>query len=164
MNDLPNYFQTLGSIIEKRASSCGDKTFIQYEEGEEITYREVDEITNRIANGLIGTGIKKGDRVAIFLPNSLECLYAWFGISKAGAIDVPINLANKGYFLSHQIDDSGAKTIIIEQDLIPRLKLVENDLPKLEKVVVWSKSRSKEQIPTMRFRIIDYDDLKISIR
>lgn len=159
MNDLPNYFQTLGSIIEKRASSCGDKTFIQYEEGEEITYREVDEITNRIANGLIGTGIKKGDRVAIFLPNSLECLYAWFGISKAGAIDVPINLANKGYFLSHQIDDSGAKTIIIEQDLIPRLKLVENDLPKLEKVVVWSKSRSKEQIPTMRFRIIDYDDL-----
>ena len=159
MKQLPAYYRTLSEIVEERAESCGDKVFLQYEEGAGITYREVHEITNRIANGLIRIGIEKGDRIAIFLPNSLECLYAWFGISKAGAIDVPINLANKGYFLSHQIDNSEAKAIIIERGLIPRLKLVENDLPKLEKVVVWSKSNKKEQMPKLRFPVVEYDDL-----
>ena len=159
MDDFPSYYRTLGEIIEKRAQSCGDKPFLQYEEAAAITYREVHEITNRIANGLIGMGVEKADKVAIFLPNSLECLYVWFGISKAGAVDVPINLANKGYFLSHQIDNSEAKVIIIERELIPRLKLVENDVPKLEKVVVWSKSKEKAEIPELKFDVVDYDDL-----
>ena len=159
MDNFPAYYRTLSEIIEKRVESSRDRAFLQYEEGEEITYGEVHEITNRIANGLIKIGIEKGDRVATFLPNSLECLYVWFGISKAGAIDVPINLANKGYFLSHQIDDSGAKALIIERGLIPRLKLVEKDLPRLEKVVVWSRSKKKEEMPDLRFQVVDYDDL-----
>jgi carnitine-CoA ligase len=159
MNDFPSYYRTLGEIIEEKAQLCGNRVFLQYERETEITYGEIHEITNRIANGLIGIGVNKGDKVAIFLPNSLECLYAWFGISKAGAVDVPINLANKGYFLSHQIDNSEAKVIIIESKLIPRLKLVEDDVPKLQKVVVWSKSKEKTEIPKLRFDVVEYDDL-----
>ena len=153
------YFQTLGQIIEDKADACGDKGFLQYEEGKEVTYREVNEIANRVANGLLKLGVEKGDKIALFLPNSLECVYLWFGVSKAGAIDVPINLANKGHFFSHQINDSEAKAIIMDWELIDRLKFIEKDLPKLEKVVVWSRSGKPGEIPKLRFDVIDYKEL-----
>jgi crotonobetaine/carnitine-CoA ligase len=156
---MMNYFRTLGQIIEEKAETRGNKVFLQYEEGKEITYREVNDIANRIANGLRTLGIEKGDKVALFLPNSLDCLYLWFGVSKAGAIDVPINLANKGYFLSHQINDSGAKVIVIDRELIDRLRFIEKDLPHLEKVVVWSKSATTGGIPKLRFDVVEYNKI-----
>ena len=101
MSDFGSYYRSLGQIIEDRAERCGDKAFLQFEEGKEFTYREVNGTVNRIANGLRKLGVEKGDKIALFLSNSLECVYLWFGASKAGVVDVPINLANKGDFLSH---------------------------------------------------------------
>jgi len=124
-----------------------------------VSFQEVDRIANRIANGLIKLGVKKGDKVALFLPNCLELLYLWFGVSKAGAIDVPINLANKGTFLSHQISDSEARVLIIGRELIDRLELIERDLPKLEKVVIWSKTKIAQEMPRLKFDCIAYDEL-----
>ncbi len=154
-----NFFRTLGQILEDKGETSGGKAFLQYEEGKEITYREVNETVNRIANGLRKFGVGEGDKVALFLPNSLECVYLWFGVSKAGAIDVPINLANKGHFFSHQINDSEAKAIIIDRELMDRLKFIEKDLPKLEKVFVWSRSSRTKEIPKLRFDVIDYEEL-----
>lgn len=159
MKDYPFSQQTLGQILEDKAETDGDKAFLQFEEGKGVTYREVNEIVNRVANGLLKLGIGKGDKVALFLPNSLECVYLWFGVSKAGAIDVPINLANKGHFFSHQINDSEAKAIIIDRELVNRLKFIENDLPRLEKVIVCSKSSSREEITKLKFDMIDYEEL-----
>jgi crotonobetaine/carnitine-CoA ligase len=162
MKEYPFNQQTLGKIIEIIADRYGDRPFLQYEEEKAVTYREVDEITNKIANGLRRIGVEKGDKVAFFLPNSLECVYSWFGISKSGAIDVPINLANKGDFLSHQLNDSEAKVIIIARDLIDRLKFIERDLRNLEKVVVWSRSTAGEEIPKLKLEVIEYDEIMSS--
>jgi crotonobetaine/carnitine-CoA ligase len=159
MSDFGSYYRSLGQIIEDRAERCGDKAFLQFEEGKEFTYREVNGTVNRIANGLRKLGVEKGDKIALFLSNSLECVYLWFGVSKASAIDVPINLANKGGFLSHQINDSESKAIIIDRELIPRLKFIENDLPRLEKVIVCSNSTRIEEMPKLRFDVIDYEEL-----
>ena len=159
MKDNPFGQQTLGQILEDKVKTHGDKAFLQYEEGKAVAYREVNEIANRIANGLLKLGLGKGDKVATFLPNSLETVYLWFGASKAGIIDVPINLANKGDFLSHIINNSDAKVMIIDRQLIDRLKFIENDLPKLEKVVVWSKTAAKEELPKLRFDVFDYEEL-----
>ena len=108
MKEYPFRQQTLGQIIGDKAETHGDKAFLQYEEGKEITYREVDEVTNRIANGLRSLGLGKGDKLATLLPNCLEEVYLWFGAAKAGIIEVPINTANKGDFLSHIINTSDA--------------------------------------------------------
>jgi carnitine-CoA ligase len=159
MKEYPFSQQTLGQILEDKAKTCGDKAFLQYEEEKGVTYREVNERTNRIANGLIRLGLEKGDNLATFLPNCLEDAYLWFGAAKAGIIDVPINLANKGDFLSHIIDSSDAKVIVIDRNLIDRLKFIENDLPKLEKVVVWSQYPALEKIPKLRFDMVDYEEL-----
>ena len=159
MDTYPAYFRTLGQILEEKADACGDQVFLQYEEEMTVTYREANAIANRIANGLIELGVAKGHKVALFLPNSLECLYLWFGISKAGAIDVPINVANKGYFLSHQISDSEANVLIIERGFMDRLQLIEKDVPKLEKVVIWSKTPLSGEMPKLRFECAAYEDL-----
>jgi crotonobetaine/carnitine-CoA ligase len=159
MKEYPFSQQTLGQILEDKAATCGDKAFLQYEEGKAVTYREVNESANKIANGLRKLGVQQGDKVAAFLPNSLEAAYLWFGVSKAGLIDVPINLANKGDFLSHIINSSDTKALIIDRQLIERLKFIENEVPKLKTVVVWSKLPVSEGMPKLKFDVIDFAEL-----
>jgi crotonobetaine/carnitine-CoA ligase len=159
MKEYPFGQQALGQILEDKAATCGDKAFLQYEEGPEVTFGEVNEITSRIANGLRQLGLEPGDKVATFLPNCLEDVYLWFGAAKAGIVDVPVNLANKGDFLTHIINNSDARAIIIDQQLIDRLKFIENDLPKLEKVVILSKSNAPEKFPGLRFDTVSYAEL-----
>ncbi|MCL6476966.1 MAG: AMP-binding protein [Peptococcaceae bacterium] len=159
MKTYPFSRQTLGHILKDKAEAHGDKVFLQYEDGDEVTYRQCDEITDRIANGLYGLGLGKGDKLATFLPNCLEAVYLWFGAAKAGIIDVPINLANKGHFLSYIINNSDAKVLVIDIQLIDRLKFVENDLPNLKKVVVWSRSPGPVEVPPLKFDVVDFKEL-----
>lgn len=159
MKEYPFTQQTLGQIIEDKAQTCRNKAFLQYEEGEEVTFSEVNEISNRIANGLQRLGLAKNDKIATFLPNCLEDVYLWFGAAKAGIIDVPVNLANRGDFLSHIINNSDAKAIVIDRQLIDRLQFIEHDLPKLKKVVVWSRASVSERLPKLKFEVRKYEEL-----
>jgi len=59
--------------------------------GAKITYKEMDELTNRLAAGLAELGVKKGDRVGIFMPNTPQFVMAYFGILKAGGVEVATN-------------------------------------------------------------------------
>jgi crotonobetaine/carnitine-CoA ligase len=146
-------------LIKDRAEVNKDKPYLQFEEEKPLSYREVDEITNRVANGLIDLGVGKGDKVALLLPKSLEMVYSWFGCSKAGVTDVPINLANKGFFISHVINNSESRVLIIDRDLLDRLKLVEDDLPKLETVIIRSRPGSTAEIPKLKFHVKHYKEL-----
>lgn len=151
--------QTLGYIIKDKAETCGERCFLEFEDGSTVTYAECDAITDRMAAGLHNLGLKKGDTIASLLPNSLDSIYLWFGAAKAGIIEVPINLANKGHFLSHIINNSDCRAIVIDSQLIDRLQFIETDLPRLDTVVVWSKSGALEQLPKMKARVIHYGEL-----
>ena len=56
-----------------------------------ISYAEIDKYTNRLANGLLSADLKRGDRIGIFLDHSIQQVLSIYGISKAGAVFVPIN-------------------------------------------------------------------------
>jgi crotonobetaine/carnitine-CoA ligase len=159
MKEFPFKEQALGHIIEDKAATCGDKIFLEYENGETVTYRQIDEITNRVANGLRKIGLKKGEFIATFLPNSLDSIYLWFGAAKAGIIEVPINLANKGTYLSHILNNSDCKAIIIQRDLLDRLEAVQDDLPKLETVIVRTKPGEDGSLPKLKFKTVEYSEL-----
>jgi len=164
MKTYPFEQQTLGQIIEDKAGVCGDKVFLQYEKGRQVTYRECNELADRIANGLNRLGLTAGDMLATFLPNSLEAVFLWLGAAKAGVVDVPINLANKGYFLSHILNDSRARVLVIDSQLLDRIKFIEDELPYLEKIVVWSQSSAREDlarenIPALKFEFVRYQEL-----
>ena len=70
------------------------------------------------------------------LPNCPEFLFIWFGLAKMGAVEVPVNTSYKGEFLRHVVDQSDSRILVIAHEFLDRLKLIENDLRKLEKVVV----------------------------
>jgi long-chain acyl-CoA synthetase len=77
-----------------------------------ITYRELNDATNRFANALIELGVKKGDRVALLLPNSPQMVIAYYGALKAGAVVVSLNPLSTADELTHLLVDSGAETIV----------------------------------------------------
>lgn len=85
---------TINELIREQAQKYPNKTFLFFRD-QEITYAELDRITDAFAQEALANGIKKGDRVALMMVNCPEFLYAFFGIMKAGAVAVPINAAFK---------------------------------------------------------------------
>jgi acyl-CoA synthetase (AMP-forming)/AMP-acid ligase II len=89
---------SVGDLLERLTWSVPDKDAIVGCEGAygtpefaRITYRQADEIANRVANALLAEGLAKGDRVLMFCDNSVEALLALLGIAKAGLVAAPVN-------------------------------------------------------------------------
>lgn len=97
--------------------------------GTKITYKEMDEMSDRVANYLLSKGIKTGDRVGIYMYNCPEHVACHFGILKAGAILSPLNVLFKEMELRYQITDAGMSAIICADDLYPALKKIRDDIP-----------------------------------
>src|SRR5690606_16844877 len=110
----PNY--PFGEIpiteyLVKRAKQTPDKPCIIFY-GKEITYRELDEWSNQLASYLLSIGLRKQDRVAVFLPNCPQFLIAFYGILKAGGVHVPVNPMFKTQELLYELQDTDAEFII----------------------------------------------------
>ncbi len=144
--------QVLGELIDARAEENGDKTFLFFKD-QEISYDEIRCYSNQCANAFKNLGIVKGDKVSIMLPNCPEYLYVWFGLAKCGAVEVPVNTAYKGEYLRHIIDQSDSKIVIIAAEFIDRLKLIENNLLKVKKIIVLGDHEEKNtpKIPLIQF-------------
>ena len=112
--------------------------------GKTMTYQELHKAAVRLAQNLIASGIKQGDRVAIMLPNCPQAVTAYYGVLLAGAIVVQTNPLYVERELLFQLQDSEASAIIVLDMLYPRLHKIrgsdaeENRLPKLKHVIVTS--------------------------
>jgi long-chain acyl-CoA synthetase len=127
--------QGLAKAIEKWAISSHDSVALRFE-GENVTYGQLNLRASRIANGLRGLGVEKGDRVAIMLPNIPEFVYTLFGTLKLGAVAVPFNTLYKGGEILHILKDSGAKVIVALTNFAPMIDEVRPELPDLEHVIL----------------------------
>ena len=113
------------TYAEKTAIIDGDRR---------LTYAEYGDLVERIAHGLVAAGITPGDRVAIFLPNSWEFATAYHAATLAGAIPTPLNPSYKEREVRFQLEDSGAKVLITDGQLIAHMNL--SGLPNLQRVYV----------------------------
>ena len=104
-------FNTLYEIAQHQAKKRGGKTALFVDE-EKIRYRDILVKADKLAGVLSQKGVKRGDRVALFLRNSPEFVYAIFAVSKLGAILVPVNTFLKSDELSYILEDSGASVLI----------------------------------------------------
>lgn len=104
--------------------------------GDTVTAAEVYDVGARLANSLVSLGVAKGDRVATLIENSIEGVFAWWGVILAGAIAVPINTAYKGEYLRHQLADSGSKVVVVADEFLDRLEVVAPTVNSLQHVVV----------------------------
>lgn len=80
--------------------------------GEQFTYARLRELSERFAGSLTDMGIKKGDRVMIYISNCIQWVIAFLGIQKIGAVIVPVSPIYTSYEIEYMINDSGAETII----------------------------------------------------
>ena len=112
-------------MLDRLASSQPDKTFANFADGTEWTYAETRALAVRTANALRNLGVRQGERVLVWLPNSADCLRVWFGLNYLGAVFVPINLAYKGNLLQHVVNLSEARLGVIHADLHQRLGEIE---------------------------------------
>jgi len=114
LRNIPNI--SLGQMLKKSVEMFGNSIAVTYED-KNLTFHELDLYSDRVASFLKHIGIRKGDRVATMLPNSLEHLISYFGIVKLGAISVPCNIMYKDSELKYNLTNSGAIAIFIMDDL-----------------------------------------------
>ena len=92
--------------------------------GAKIRYRQLDDLVNRFASALAALGVKKGNRVALVLPNLPAYPIAHFAVLRLGAILVPTNPLYVERELEHQLANAGAETVVVLDQLYPRLARV----------------------------------------
>ncbi len=88
-----------------------DRTAVVYL-GERFTYARLRDLSNRFAGALTALGVKKGDRVIIYLSNCIQWLVGFLGIQKAGAVLVPVSPIYTSFEVEYMVKDAGAETII----------------------------------------------------
>jgi long-chain acyl-CoA synthetase len=112
----------LYSLLSDSAKAHPDNPCVHYQ-GRTFNYSQVDEISSRFAGALVSLGVKKGDRVAIFMPNKPQLVFAYFGALMAGAIVVMCNPVYKERELEHQLRDSGAQVVVASRTVAKGLDL-----------------------------------------
>jgi long-chain acyl-CoA synthetase len=103
--------QTIVEAFEARVAKHPDKTAIIFL-GTTITYAQMGEYVKRFAGALYQMGVREGEKMIIYIPNSPQWVIAWLGIQKAGGIAVPITPIYTSYDLQYIANDNGAETVI----------------------------------------------------
>ncbi len=138
---------TVGQVIENLASSRPNEVAIDYGDREFVlTWRQLDELTDKIAKGWLKLGIGKGDHVAIWATNVPEWLLTLFSTAKIGAVLVTVNTNYKIFEAEFLLRQSDAKAVVlidgfkdsnytnIINELCPNLKFSSNGSPDSERL------------------------------
>ena len=100
--------ETINDVMLRAVEQYPDRVHLDIS-GELWTYRAVYERAAAYAAGLIAAGVRPGDRVATVLDNNADAVTMWFGINLAGAISVPVNIANRGEYLRSLLRQGGGE-------------------------------------------------------
>ena len=125
----------LGSYLDDRVARYRDQPCLFFYQ-RTLSYGEFGELVDRLAGGLRGLGVGRGDIVHVMLPNSPETLVSYFAIQKLGAVAGPINGQWRAAELGYVLNDSGAKAIIIDRRHLADLAAVREQCPRLQTVIV----------------------------
>ena len=112
-------------------------------EGQRLTWRGLNARINRAAHALLGLGLRKGDKVALLLPNSIELVELYWAIAKTGLVAVPLSPLLRGRGLISLLNDSDSVALVTSRDLAGEIDGIRAQLP---------------AIPAGRFLVIDEPD------
>lgn len=100
-------------FLEQSAQRLPDKTSLVCD-GKRLTYQEIDHMANRLANAMQAGGVQRGDRVVIYLPNSIPVVIGIFATLKAGGVFVVVNHTTKQDKLAYILNNSRATAILMD--------------------------------------------------
>ena len=105
----------ISSLIRRAATYFGDSICLT-EDSRDVSFIEFDRLTNALGNGLLAMGLRTGDRVGVLLPNSIDCLVAYYALAKAGLVRVGMNTRETEANHLYKLGDSGARAVILEEN------------------------------------------------
>jgi acyl-CoA ligase (AMP-forming) (exosortase A-associated) len=147
----------LHDLIFESATRNSSKTALKYK-STSLTYVELADQVERLSRALVDIGVKKQDRVAIYLPKCLENVVAIFAAAAAGAVFVPINPALKSHQVSHILLDCDAKILITTQNKCRALNAALGYCVDLETVVLIDEAANQDKAMYAQ-RLIHWDEL-----
>ncbi|PAT38168.1 long-chain-fatty-acid--CoA ligase [Vandammella animalimorsus] len=117
----PDQYQSLNQLIDESMQNFRDKACYSYM-GKEFSFAQIDAQSAAFAAYLQGLGLKKGDRVAVMMPNVVQYPVAVIGVLRAGLVLVNVNPLYTARELEHQLNDSGATAIVIIENFAQTLQ------------------------------------------
>jgi len=125
----------VNEFLQQSAIKFPDKEALIYE-SRRLTYAEIDRLSNQFAHALIANGVERGDRVAIYLHNSIETVIAIFGILKAGGVFLVINRTTKFHKLAYILNNCQAKAIITDASAFELISKNYSEISSLQFIVL----------------------------
>ncbi|MFZ2358121.1 MAG: long-chain fatty acid--CoA ligase [Anaerolineae bacterium] len=123
---LQPYLQQTMIDVVRETVSLRPNHMALYFKGTKISYSQLDRLSDQFANALIAMGIKKGDRVALVMPNIPQFVIAEFGVWKAGAVAACINPLYTEYEMEHALNECGAETVVAMTTFYNKIKNVQS--------------------------------------
>ncbi len=134
----------LFNFLEEAARKYPDRPCTIFK-GAVISYSEMNKITDEVAGALVSLGVKKGDRVGIFMPNTPQFVMAYFGILKAGGVVVATNPLYTPTEIEHQVNDAGIEVMFVMTNFYKTIKAAQPKT-KLKTLIV---TNLKETLPPL---------------
>ena len=147
----------IGCIVSKRSSATPDKVAMIYE-GRSITYRELNERTNRVAAFLQARGLKNGDRISVLMLNCPELIEIYFAAAKLGIIFVPLNFRLVGPELEYQINNCDSRLLVFHDCLLKNIEPILSTIHISQDSFLFKKS-GETDCPRCPDWTLDYDDV-----
>jgi long-chain acyl-CoA synthetase len=123
------------TLLDAKSVPAAKAALICPARNETYSYGRLRDEMNRVGSGLMSLGVKKGDRVCIYLDSSPEYLVSYFAIWRIGAVAVPTNIVYRGKELLHVINDAGACTVITDLQGAEVLRSIRREAPAVAHVI-----------------------------
>ncbi|MER3556246.1 MAG: AMP-dependent synthetase, partial [Meiothermus sp.] len=119
---LPPRFNLATDTVDRVAQTHPERTALTEAGGRRVSYAELREGSDRLANALEGVGVTRGERVGLLLRQSLECALSHLAVYKLGAIALPLSTLFGQDALGYRLEHSGARFLIAERDALEALQ------------------------------------------
>jgi carnitine-CoA ligase len=125
---------TVTQLLDDRVAKTPDATALWLDDVP-YTFAELADRSRASATALLDLGVKPGESVALLLESCIELVDVWFACAAIGVVSVPINIANRGDFLAHQLRDSRAVAVVVDASTRDAVRTVTAELPDLRDVI-----------------------------
>jgi len=121
-------------FLDNSAKEFGSRTAIWFLKNK-ISYKKLKDLTDRLATALVNLGAKKGDVIAIMIPNFPQFIISYYGIIKAGCIATACSVLHTEHELAYQLNDAGAEIILAWDNQVDKINKIK-DRTRLRQIII----------------------------
>lgn len=147
------------AVLVENAERDGDALFLVDDQGS-LTKGQTVDLARGMTHALARVGVTAGQTAAIMLDNRREFIASWFGLACLGAIEVPVNPANRGERLVHILNHSQSRLLVVQRKYLPQVNEVADGLVHLERVIIVDDADDAADVVASRIDSVNWTDLE----